>query len=280
MVDTGSQSTVISCAMLHKIGKHMRSQGKDFPQLNRPHLHLYGKGGKDGTSQLNITAETLLTTNVALPLKLKFLKSNGDPLVTEMPKSTKTVKVSLIETTTIPARKGRFIEARLEQEFAANDKVIFEPNVNTLPSYGLSSMESILTVHANGNVLIPLQDFQQSFTSPEAGMELGTIERCEGQVSSLECKQGTFAQVSMLQQSEQKLAQSTNSQSTQSTDTQSKKGTHSTTTLTLTDRQAMLKLELKLGEQTQDCETKEVEQLEDLLLNSVDVFALNDSELG
>ena len=57
----------------------------------------------------------------------------------------------------------------------------------------------------------------------------------------------------MLQQSEQKLAQSTNSQSTQSTDsqstlstnsqsTQSKKGTHSTTTLTLTDRQAMLKL--------------------------------------
>ena len=33
MVDTGSQSTVISCAMLHKIGKHMKSQGKDFPQL-------------------------------------------------------------------------------------------------------------------------------------------------------------------------------------------------------------------------------------------------------
>ena len=45
-VDTGSQSTVISCAMLHKIGKHMRSQGKDFPQLNRPHLHLYGKAWK------------------------------------------------------------------------------------------------------------------------------------------------------------------------------------------------------------------------------------------
>ena len=92
----------------------------------------------------------LLGTNVALPLKLKFLKSNGDPLVTEMPKSTKAVKVSLIETTTTSARKGRFIEARLEQEFAANDKIIFEPNVNTLQSYGLSSMESILTVHANG----------------------------------------------------------------------------------------------------------------------------------
>ena len=40
MVDTGSQSTVISRAMVHKIGKHMRFQGKDFPQLNIPHLHL------------------------------------------------------------------------------------------------------------------------------------------------------------------------------------------------------------------------------------------------
>ena len=98
MVDTGSQSTVISRSMLHKIGKHLRMQGKNFPKLNRPHLHLYGKGGKDDTSQLNITAETLLTieadghqvntpvfvqpgseqlcllgTNVTLPLKLKFL---------------------------------------------------------------------------------------------------------------------------------------------------------------------------------------------------------------
>ena len=92
--------------------------------------------------------------------------------------------------------------------------VVFEPNVNTLKNYGLSSMESILTVHTNENVLVPLQNFQQSSKSPEAGMELGTIERCEGQVSSPECKQSTCAQVSMLQQSKQKLAQSKNSHST------------------------------------------------------------------
>ena len=61
MIDTGSQSTVISRSMLHKIGNHLRSQGKHFPTLNRPHLQLYGKGGKDDASQLNITAEALLT---------------------------------------------------------------------------------------------------------------------------------------------------------------------------------------------------------------------------
>ena len=59
MVNTDSQSTLISRSMLHKIGKPLRSQGEDFPKLNRPHLYLYGKGGKDDASQLNITAETL-----------------------------------------------------------------------------------------------------------------------------------------------------------------------------------------------------------------------------
>ena len=56
MIDTDSQSTVISCSMLHKIGKHLRDQGKQCPILNRPRLQLYGKGGKDDASQLNITA--------------------------------------------------------------------------------------------------------------------------------------------------------------------------------------------------------------------------------
>ena len=42
----------------------------------------------------------------------------------------------------------------------------------------------------------------------------------------------------------------------------------------------MLKAELKLDQQTLVSEANEAEQLEKLLLNSVDVFALDDSELG
>ena len=68
--------------------------------------------------------------------------------------------------------------------------------------------------------------------------------------------------------------------STQSTNSQTTHIVYYTITQILTNLQAMLKLELNLGEQNPDCETKEVEQLVDLLLNSVDVFALNDSELG
>ena len=42
----------------------------------------------------------------------------------------------------------------------------------------------------------------------------------------------------------------------------------------------MLISELKLSQRTLDCEEKESEQLENLLLNSDDAFALDDSELG
>ena len=175
-----------------------------------------------------------------------------------MPNSAKSVKVSLIEATTIPARKGRFIEASLDQELPAGAEVVFEPKVNALQSYGLSSPESILSVNANGNLLIPLQNFRQNSTNLEAGMELGTIERFDGQVESPECKQSTCAHVTMQSKQKLALAQSHN----------------------LTDRQTLLKSELKLSQRTLACEAKQVELLEDLLLNSVDVFALNDSELG
>ena len=49
---------------------------------------------------------------------------------------------------------------------------------------------------------------------------------------------------------------------------------------TLTDRQKRLKAELNLSQQTVECNTEQSEKLESLLLNSVDVFALDDSELG
>ena len=98
----------------------------------------------------------------------------------------------------------------------------------------------------------------------------------------------------MLQQSKQKLALAQSSQSTQceqstqsAQSTPSAQGTQprqctqtSQCTLTLTDRQAKLKSELNLSQQTPDCEAEVAEQLENLLLNFVDVFALDDSELG
>jgi len=60
LVDTGSQSTIISHQVLHDIGKHLHSQGKPLPQLEKPSARLYGKDGQKGNRPLNITTQVTL----------------------------------------------------------------------------------------------------------------------------------------------------------------------------------------------------------------------------
>ena len=62
-VDSGAQSTVISCDLLHKINRHVREQGRPSPILELPSATLYGKGGRD-SSELCITAQTDLQLSV------------------------------------------------------------------------------------------------------------------------------------------------------------------------------------------------------------------------
>ena len=95
-------------------------------------------------------------------------------------------------------------------------------------------------------MLIPLQNFRQSNTSPEAGLELDTIQACIR-------KQSTYAQVTTLQQSKQKLAQAETTESTLTTSAPSTSGQ-----TILTNRQAMLKSKLKLGQQVLDLKPNEL----------------------
>jgi len=48
LVDTGSQSTIISRALLHEIGSYCRNQGTPLLTLEKPTVHLFGKDGKGG----------------------------------------------------------------------------------------------------------------------------------------------------------------------------------------------------------------------------------------
>ena len=80
MVDTGSQSIIISRGMLHKIDKHLTSKGKPMPQLKVPTVKLYGKDGKKTQQELNISAEAILTieaggTEIQTPV---FIQPDSD----------------------------------------------------------------------------------------------------------------------------------------------------------------------------------------------------------
>jgi hypothetical protein len=64
MVDTGSQSTIISHDVLHKVGRYLASQGKPLPELKVPTVRLYGKDGKKAKCELNISTEVLFSVDI------------------------------------------------------------------------------------------------------------------------------------------------------------------------------------------------------------------------
>ena len=60
LVDSGSQSTIVSRSLLHEVAKKLCSQKKILPKLSPPRVKLYGKDGHKGKRELDITAQTEL----------------------------------------------------------------------------------------------------------------------------------------------------------------------------------------------------------------------------
>jgi hypothetical protein len=286
MVDTGSQSTVISRAVLHQVGRHLRQQGKEMPQLRLPTARLYGKDCGGERRELDITAEVsleieadgkavtapmfvqpdseqpcLLGMNIAPALGLKFFDANGLPLkeyaCQSLPSQDRTsAVVYLTQTLTLPGRKGRFLEAKVDPTIEPGTEILFEPNAESLRALGLSAQESLLCVQKSGTILIPLQNFKQNIVDIQAGFELGGVEALQTKFlmqpsdcsldfpEEMKCSQVTTRRQARLQE----------------------------------DRKFKLKAMLNLpGE---NLTPEQFQQLEKKLMENADVFAIDESELG
>ena len=102
LVDTGSQSTIILRAFLHKVFAHMKTSGKTPPRLEYPSAKLKEKGGDSipVTAQVTLRVnedekstsvpafikpdseqECLLGSNVLPALGISVVRANGQPLV-------------------------------------------------------------------------------------------------------------------------------------------------------------------------------------------------------
>ena len=115
LIDSGSQSTIISRELLHKIAKKARSEGKPLPSLKLPTVKLFGKGGPVNRRQLDITAQVeleisadgrsakvpvlvqpgsdLVGMNVIPKLGIQFLHANGQPICAEASQDSKVAHV-------------------------------------------------------------------------------------------------------------------------------------------------------------------------------------------
>ena len=211
MVDCGSQTTIISRLFLHRIARQLQSDGKPLPELKMPTVRLYGKDGPSGNNQLPITAqvdlfvkaggkamsvsmfvqpdsaqECLLGTNASIPLGFQFVDGKGKPLRSSLEPQfeleSKSVyepqvaHVSLIQASSIPSRKCRFLKAKVSGECSPGDQFLFESRSAELRPLGLSALDSLVTLSDERTVLIPVQNFEKCTVDLPSDIELGVVE--------------------------------------------------------------------------------------------------------
>ena len=207
----------------------------------------------------------LLGMNAVPSLNLQFLRTNGQPLkstadstVTEQDFSL--AKICLVESTTTPARKGRFLEATIEPSLEKGAQVLFEPQLQSLQAKRLSTQEALLTVAPSGNLLVPLLNMEFSNLDVKASDVIGTVELmdeiAENMYPTSRCAQVEGQPQSFAYQSEGDA-----------------------------NHKSRLKQQLKLLELQADLakagmSADQVKELEKVLLDADDVFALDESELG
>ena len=130
--------------------------------------------------QPNSTQDCLLGTNASLPLGFQFMDGKGAPLMSFFtPKSTsepKVAQVSLIQASSIPSQKCRFLKAKVSGDCLPGDQLLFESVSAQLKPLGLSAIDSLVTLSDELTVLIPVQNFETCTVDLPRDIELGVAE--------------------------------------------------------------------------------------------------------
>jgi len=180
LIDSGSQSTIISRAVLHKIGQELVRRKKSLPELKCPSIKLFSKDGRKEGCPLNVTAETILCVEVdgrsakvpvfiqpdseqqcllgmnAFPkLGIKLLRPNGESLVADLTTAASVAAVHFVQAERIPGRKGRFLDVRTSMELEEGAEALFQPKVDVLAKLGLSSGYALITAQAGSIFQVP-----------------------------------------------------------------------------------------------------------------------------
>jgi hypothetical protein len=102
--------------------------------------------------------------------------SSPDPQPTDSESEPQVAHVSLIQASSIPSRKCRFLKANVSEECYPGDQFLFESKSNQLQPLGLSAVESLVTLSEELTVLIPVQNFEKCTVDLPSDVELGVIE--------------------------------------------------------------------------------------------------------
>ena len=279
MVDCGSQTTIISRSLLHRVARQRQKDGRSPPELKVPTVRLYGKDGPSGANQLRITAqvdlrlqvngetivvpvfvqpdstqECLLGTNASIPLGFQFTDGKGKPLRIEpnAHSCSGVARVSLIKTTKIPSRKGQLLKAKVTGDYSPGQQFVFEPEGAQLKQLGIDSSDSLVTVSEEGTIVVPAYNFSDHSVRVPIDSKVGVLEPFDDSSCLKSIQSATCAKVLV-----------------------DGPGYH-----TKVDDNRATKLLSMLDLSECDCDESQLGELQALLSKASDVFELDRSELG
>ena len=159
--------------------------------------------------------------------------------------------MNLVQATTIPGMKGCYVRAHIDTKQCRGGDTLFEPEHKMLEPLGVSAHESLVSVDQNGLTLIPVHNYQGVCVRLDEGIKLGAVRRCNVP-EQVEIEQAIANNVSAV--------------------------TCAQVGVVCEERYHELLKDLDLPESK--LKQNEMEKLKELLKESTDIFALDDSELG
>ena len=196
----------------------------------------------------------LLGINAIPLLGISVIQGGGKPILPSAQEDvfeSEVATVSLVESVTIPSQKGCMLRARLSTPAPKCKGLLFEPEHAALEPLGVNAYESVVGVDENGELWLPIENYQGVTARLEAGMHLGTIRETTVVTTS------------------QSLSESTSSKSL----------INPVAAISCTPARVerlCSELEFPLEHLSSD----ENSQLRALITDFTDIFALDDSELG
>ena len=182
----------------------------------KPHPYkFYGKGGEQLiiTARIQLTVEAdgrsaivpvfvqpdssqacLLGSNVLMHLGVTVQRASGDP-VKLVGGEVSQYQVRLVQAVSVPSGKAKFVKAKLDVPLINGEELVFEPCAETFHRHALVAPEALVTLHSDGKVLIPVENYEALTVRLESDTVLGQVIRpCKvadpivgsGQIESLQ----------------------------------------------------------------------------------------------
>ena len=82
-------------------------------------------------------------------------------------------QIRLVQVVSVPSGKAKFVEAKLDVPLITGEDLVFEPCAETFNRHTLVASEALVTLHSEGKVLVPVENYKALTVRLESDTVLG-----------------------------------------------------------------------------------------------------------